>query len=65
MPANGNVIDEVGSSVVYFPNVEPGKRTLEAFGADGTICDPFPAGDSTYTVNVEADAVSIVVFSCE
>ena len=25
----------------------------------------FPAGDSVYTVNVEADAVSIVVFTCE
>ena len=65
MPTNGNVIDEVGSSVVYFPNVEPGSRTLEAIGAEGTICRAFPAGDSTYTVNVEADAVSVVVFSCE
>ena len=65
MPANGNVIDEVGSSFVYFPNVEPGARSLEAIGANGTTCTAFPAGDSVYTVNVEADAVSIVVFTCE
>ena len=65
MPASGNVIDEVGSSVVYFPNVDPGVHELEAFGAEGTVCSSYPAGQSTYTVNVEADAVSVVVFSCE
>ena len=65
MPASGNVIDEVGSSFVYFPNVEPGNQTLEAIGADGTTCRAFPIGDSVYPVNVEADAVSIVVFTCE
>ena len=65
MPASGNVIDEVGSSFVYFPNVEPGNQTLEAIGSDGTTCNAFPAGDPVYTVNVEADAVSIVVFTCE
>jgi hypothetical protein len=65
MPANGNVIDEVGSSFVYFPNVEPGSQSLEAIGVSGTTCNAFPAGDSVYTVNVEADAVSIVVFTCE
>ena len=65
MPASGNIIDEVGSSFVYFPNVEPGTRSLEAIGASGTTCGAFPAGDSVYSVNVEADAVSIVVFTCE
>lgn len=65
MPANGNTIDEAGSSVVYFPNVEPGVHSLEAIGAEGTTCKAFPAGDSMYTVSVEADAVSVVVYSCD
>ena len=65
MPASGNTIVQGGSSFVFFPNVDVGSWSLEAFGAEGTTCTAFPAGESVYTVNVEADAVSIVVFSCE
>lgn len=65
MPESGNTIEEGGSSFVFFPNVEAGEWSLEAFGDGETICSAFPAGESTHTVNVEADAVSVVVFSCE
>ena len=65
MPTSGNTIEEGGSSFVFFPNVDVGSWSLEAFGAENTTCSAFPAGESTYTVAVEADAVSVVVFSCE
>lgn len=65
MPESGNSIVQGGSSFVFFPNVEPGTMSLEAFGAEGTSCVAYPSGDSQHDVVVEADAVSIVVFSCE
>ena len=65
MPTSGNTIEQGGSSFVFFPNVDPGSWSLEGFGAEGTTCNSFPAGESVYSVNVESDAVSVVVFSCE
>ena len=62
MPVNGNVIDEaLPLSIFQMSNqaTKPLKRSVQMEQPNA-----FPAGDSVYTVNVEADAVSIVVFTC-
>ncbi len=65
MPESGNSIVQGGASFVFFPNVEPGTLPLEAVGTEGTSCIAYPNGTSQYDVVIEADAVSIVVFSCQ
>ena len=65
MPQSGNTITQGGSSFVFFPNVEVGSWSVEAFGMENTTCIAFPNGESTHSVSVEADAVSVVVFSCQ
>ena len=65
MPESGNTITQGGSSFVFFPNVEIGNWSVEAFGLDDATCTAFPNGTSTHSVTVEADAVSVVVFSCQ
>ncbi len=63
-PIQGNEIEAGGSSFVFFPNVNEGLFDLTATGASGTICSAHPTGDSTYTVSVMPDTVSVVVFQC-
>jgi len=65
MPQSGNTITQGGSSFVFFPNVEVGNWSVEAFGMENMTCIAFPSGESTHSVSVEADAVSVVVFSCQ
>ena len=63
-PEAGNEIQTGGSSFVFFPNVPTGNIEINTSFDDG-LCTAFPAGDSSYTVNVEEDTVSVVVFSCQ
>ena len=65
MPESGHTITQGGSSFVFFPNVEVGTKSVEAFGTENTTCIAFPNGVSTHSISVEADAVSVVVFSCQ
>jgi hypothetical protein len=63
-PEAGNVIQNGGSSFVFFPNVETGDIELTASYENGE-CTAFPAGESSNTVSVDEDTVSVVVYTCQ
>jgi len=64
MPTAGNTIVQGGGSFVFFPNVPVGEWTLNTIGTNETTCHAYPSGTDTFAVSVEADRVSVVVFSC-
>ena len=66
-PELGDTIISGGGSFVFFPNVPAGTAEITASGANGTSCRSAPAGPNNglFTVDVEADTVSVAVFVCE
>ena len=66
-PELGDTIISGGGSFVFFPNVPAGTAEITATGANGTSCRSAPGGSTNgrFTVDVEADTVSVAVFVCE
>lgn len=66
LPEQGDTLIEGGSSVVSFVNVEPGTVLATVTPPGDEDCAVFPARTAAeWAVDVVADTVSVVVFTCE
>jgi len=65
VPVSGDTLIDGGSSVVFFPNVEPGAATISVTPPDGLQCGLIDTGEDSFTVDVVAGEVTVAVFICD
>ncbi|MFO8070771.1 MAG: hypothetical protein R6V85_02745 [Polyangia bacterium] len=64
-PQLGDTIPDGGASFVSFPNVEPGTASIAVTPPDGLSCAVFPGPGELSEIEVYADRVSVISYTCQ